>query len=113
VLKTDHTVPKRLTECGELCLGAVDGCSADQKVELILCEKEPGDAYFELRLVAWADGIGWYRQQTIALPGELRALEGLVRRARGLISRSAPPHPLQGKVLAFPTDPRKRDGTTP
>ncbi len=108
MLKTDDTNLERLAEPSELCLGVMDGCGTDQKLELVVCEKQPDDTRFELRLVAWADGIGWYRQQTLVLPRELAALDGLIRRARRLTSRRLPRHQIRGKVLAFPLMPTRR-----
>jgi hypothetical protein len=103
VLKTESTNSQQLAEGGELCLGVIDGCGTDQKIELAVCEKQPGDMHLELRLVAWGDGIGWYRQQTLALPADLSVFEGLIGRARRVVSRRSRRSQTRGKVLTFPT----------
>jgi hypothetical protein len=100
VLKTDDANLQPLAEPSELCLGVTDGCGSDQKLELVLCEKS-GDRRLELRLVAWGEGIGWYRQQTFGLPADLSVFEGLIGRARRLMSRRSRRSAIRGKLLTF------------
>lgn len=105
MLKTENTTLERDPERGDLCLGVVDGCKADQKLELVLCEQQSGSPCLELRLVAWDEGLGWYRQQTLALPAELTMLDVLIHRARRLMSRRTQRDQSRGAVLNFPLAP--------
>jgi hypothetical protein len=69
---------------GEVCLGVLDGDTQDEKFEVVLCPQKSGRATVELRRVCWGEGVGWYVQRTMPLPGELTGLRALLRRAQRL-----------------------------
>ena len=74
---------------GAICLGVLDGRQRDEKLELLVRTTAAGAAEVELRLLAWGEGIGWYPQRTLPLPGDLALLRALLRRAERLSRRGA------------------------
>lgn len=66
-------------------MGLLDTPREDEKIEMYL-EESAGEVRVCLRAIA-RSGMGWYPQKTIAFhPDQLRALEILVKRARGLLA---------------------------
>ncbi|HEY7529386.1 MAG TPA: hypothetical protein VIC56_01760 [Gemmatimonadota bacterium] len=71
---------------------------------MYLAEGPAGEVSVRLRAIA-RSGMGWYPRKTIAFhPDQLRALEILVKRARGLLAaRDAPAGPADDpQVIPLP-----------
>lgn len=86
----------------EVCLGVIDGRQEGEKLELACRENEFGTVEVELRLLAWGEGIGWYCQRTLPLPGNLAGLRVLLRRAERLGRGRSAERRAGGRVLSFP-----------
>jgi hypothetical protein len=78
VLKINNANLHPPAEGDETCLRVMDACHNDQKLELVLCEKQAGEMRLESRLVAWDHGLG-YRQQTRTLPADVSLLGSVIR----------------------------------
>jgi hypothetical protein len=87
---------------GETSVGVVQGPEETQKLEVVCRITGPGEPEVELRLLAWGEGVGWYRQRTLPLPADLSALLCLLRRAKRLRGASRPPAVTRARVVAFP-----------
>jgi hypothetical protein len=86
----------------EVTLGVVDGRRDTEKLELVCVEAEAGRGHVELRLLAWSESLGWYRQRTLPVPADPAPLRSLLRRAepptRTIRARATGG---RGKVVAF------------
>jgi hypothetical protein len=71
-------------------VGLLDTPCEDEKIEMYLTEGAGGEVSVCLRAIA-RSGMGWYPRKTIAFhPDQLRSLEILVKRARGLLAAREP-----------------------
>lgn len=85
----------------ERTLGVTGGRAPAEKLELICRESASGTVEIELRLLAWGEGVGWYPQRTLPLPGNLAQLRTLLRRAEA-VSRRGAARGTGARLLHFP-----------
>jgi hypothetical protein len=86
----------------EVALGVVDGRRDTEKLELVCVEGDSGRGEVELRLLAWSEGIGWYRQRTLPLPADSAQLRILLRRAERRSASRARCAGDPAKIVPFP-----------
>ncbi len=91
----------------EITLGVLDGCGPDEKLEVRARESQSGRLELELRALAWGEGIGWYPQRTIPLPGDLRQLSAVLHWAARLTGRPRESE-MTRKVVALPAAGARR-----
>jgi hypothetical protein len=89
----------------EKVIAAIPQGIPDHVLEVALLDDPAQGPGVELRTLAWGNGLGWYRQHTVAL--DRASLQGL-QRVLGQIQsriRHSPPQRQSATVIPFPCVP--------
>jgi hypothetical protein len=94
-----------ISQASEALLGSVCGEKNDQIIEVVMVEEE-GENRYEIRLLSFGEGIGWYVQKTLPLDSsQAKALAKILSKTytpteKKLITQDD--IPTYGKVIRWP-----------
>ena len=82
----------------EECLATFEGATPDTALRVLV---EPGmEGYVRLQQMAYCEGMGWYLQKSMVIPGELlRPLVTELRKADCLLPKTHAPRSVDGLDL--------------
>lgn len=78
----------------EVTLSVIDGCSASDRVQVVLCQDTFAGSKIEVRQQSWGDGVGWFTQSSIQFePHQFRELCGTIGATSRTVSTAPPKRP--------------------
>ena len=89
----------------EKIIAAIPQDTPDHVLEVALTGDQAQGLSMELRILAWGNGLGWYRQHTVTLDStSLQGLQRALSQIQGYVRHSTPQRQ-SATVIPFPCVP--------